>query len=62
MEFRAPLKTSTILRKVLSAVRKEIEPMKKDRFISPDLERAATLVRNGAVLKAAGLKFPELRA
>ena len=62
VEFRAPLKTSTILRKVLSAVRKEIKPMNKDRFISPDLERAATLVRNGTVLISAGLKFPELRA
>ena len=62
VEFRAPLKTSMILRKVLNAVRKEIKPMKKDRFISPDLERAATLVRNGTVLISAGLKFPELRA
>jgi histidine ammonia-lyase len=61
IEFRAPLKTSLPLRKVIAALRKSVKPIKEDRFISPDLEKAADLVRDGSVISAAAIAFPELK-
>ncbi len=60
IEFRAPLKTSAPLRKVVAALRKHVKPIKEDRFISPDLEKGADQVRDGSVIAAAGIAFPEL--
>ncbi|MFC3087260.1 histidine ammonia-lyase [Tabrizicola soli] len=55
IEFRAPLKTSARLQTVLTALRAEVPPVQQDRFLAPDLERAAELVRNGALIRAAGI-------
>ena len=60
IEFRAPLKTSAPLRKVVAALRKHVKPIKEDRFLSPDLEKGADQVRDGGVIAAAGIAFPEL--
>jgi histidine ammonia-lyase len=58
VDFRAPLKTSAPLRKVIAALRKQVKPMAKDRLISPDLETAAKLVRTGSVIAATAISFP----
>ena len=55
VEFRSPLKTSTALQNVMSALRQETPSLKEDRFIATDLERAATFIRDGALTKCDGL-------
>ena len=56
VEFRAPLATSPVLARVIARLRKDVETMGEDRYLSPDLERAAALIRSGAIIEAAGLK------
>jgi len=61
--FRAPLKTGAPLLRVLSHLRAEIPALAEDRFLSPDLEAAAVLVRSGALADAAGPDLlPKLEA
>ena len=61
LEFRKPLSTSTPLLSVLAAVRAEVPPLQEDRFLAPDLEKAAILIRNGKLIKAAGEAiFPKI--
>jgi histidine ammonia-lyase len=55
IEFRAPLKTSGRLQAVLAALRTEVAAVAQDRFLAPDLEKAATLIRNGALIRAAAI-------
>jgi histidine ammonia-lyase len=57
VEFRAPLKTGAPLIRVIDRLRAEIPALADDRFLSPELEAAAALVRSGALAEAAG---PEL--
>ncbi len=52
--FRAPLKTGGPLLRVIERLRADIPALGDDRFISPDLEAAARLVRSGALVEAAG--------
>ncbi|MGR3290736.1 MAG: histidine ammonia-lyase [Paracoccaceae bacterium] len=54
IEFRAPLKTSMNLQKVVSRLRADIAPLANDRYLAPDLEAAAELVASGALIQAAG--------
>ena len=56
IEFRAPLQTSARLQAVLGALRAEVPPVKEDRFLAPDLEKAAELVRMGELVRAAGIE------
>ncbi len=60
IEFRAPLKTSLPLTKVLERLRRVVPPLAEDRYMAPDLERAAKLVHEGALAEAADLPMPEL--
>ena len=60
VEFRAPLSTSAPLSKVLKRLRKSVESIGDDRFLSPDLEKSALLIASNEILKASGLSFPEL--
>jgi histidine ammonia-lyase len=61
VEFRAPLKTSDRLARVLGRVREEVASMGDDRILAPDLERASVLVRDGAVIRTAGTQdLPQL--
>jgi histidine ammonia-lyase len=55
IEFRAPLKTSPRLQRVLARIRAEVPPLGQDRLIAPDMERAAAMVRDGALVREAGL-------
>jgi histidine ammonia-lyase len=65
LEFRKaslkPLSTSSSLNRVLEEVRENVEFLEEDRFMAPDLENAAILIRNGKLIKAAGeANFPNL--
>jgi histidine ammonia-lyase len=61
IEFRSPLATSAALAAALARLREAVPALGEDRFIAPDLEVAAQLVREGALLEASGAAFPELR-
>ena len=54
IEYRAPLATSEPLRRVVARLREEVPALAEDRFLAPDLERAATLVRGHALVDASG--------
>ncbi len=58
--FRAPLVTSAPLRAVLARLRAEVPALAEDRAMTPDLEAAAELVREGALVEAVGETLPEL--
>jgi histidine ammonia-lyase len=51
IEFRQPLETSAPLQNVIARIRQAIEPMREDRYMAHDMEAAARLVRDRAVLE-----------
>ena len=53
IEVRAPLKTSAPLRRVIARLRQEVAPLDRDRYLAPDIARAAEMVRGGALVEAA---------
>lgn len=53
--FRAPLETSPALQAAVAALRAMSPALKEDRYLAPDIEAAAALVRSGALTAAAGL-------
>ena len=55
--FRAPLVTSTSLQSALKTLEKAAARLEGDRYLAPDIEAAAALVRSGALVEAAGLEF-----
>jgi histidine ammonia-lyase len=61
VELRGPLKTSAALARVIAATRAEVDALREDRFMAPDLAAAARLIRARAVVEAAGpTLFPTL--
>jgi histidine ammonia-lyase len=61
IELRAPLQTSKPLADVIAALRGEVASLQNDRYMAPDLDAAATMVKSGAILAAAGNQlFPQL--
>ena len=62
IEFRAPLKTSAPLAAALGRLREAVPSVVEDRYLAPDLERAAALVKSGALNEATGVDMPELSA
>jgi histidine ammonia-lyase len=62
IDFRAPLATSAALQNVVARVRQEVETMGEDRYLAPDLERAAVMITSGDIVTAAGIAMPELSA
>ncbi len=60
IEFRAPLATSAPLAAAVARLREVVPALGEDRFMAPDLEAAAGLVRDGALLAASGAGFPGL--
>jgi histidine ammonia-lyase len=60
VEFRAPLKTSAPLQAALAALRAEIAPLGDDRYLAPDLARAAAMVAAGTLSQATGAILPSL--
>ena len=55
IEARAPLVTSPRLQDVLDRLRASVPTLAEDRYLAPDIETAAAMVRSGAVAAAAGL-------
>jgi histidine ammonia-lyase len=49
IEFLRPLQSSTALEQAHALLRQQIPAMAQDRFLAPDIEHAATLVRNGSL-------------
>ncbi len=62
VHFRAPLKTSQALQKVIARLRKDVAVLNQDRYLAPDLEMASVLVRTGEIQKSVGVALPELGA
>ena len=60
VEFRAPLKTSTPLTRVVLRLRDDVLTLGEDRYLAPDLERAAYLIGSGDIIRASQTKFPNL--
>jgi histidine ammonia-lyase len=60
IEHRAPLKTSIPLQRVMAALRTAIPPLTDDRFMAPDLAKAANLVTDGTLTTAAEQQLPAL--
>jgi histidine ammonia-lyase len=48
IEARAPLMTSPTLVRVLEMLRRHVPTLEEDRYLAPDIETAARLVRDGA--------------
>ena len=58
-DFHAPLRSSQAMEQVRSLVRARVPHLDEDRFMAPDMQTAAELVRSGGVVAAAGLALPE---
>jgi len=61
IEFRAPLKTSTPLTNVIARLRLVVLTLDEDRYLAPDLERAAMLVSSGEIVNATNIELPGLK-
>jgi histidine ammonia-lyase len=61
-DFHRPLASSAALEAVRALLRAEVPTLAEDRFMHPDMEAAIALVREDAVVKAAGLVLPGLAA
>jgi len=55
IEFRAPLTTSPALRDILRRVRAAVPAVVEDRLLAPDIEAAAALVADGALIDRVAL-------
>jgi histidine ammonia-lyase len=60
IEFRAPLKTSAPLQRALAAFRAAVPALEDDRYLAPDLARAAEIVAAGALSDASATALPDL--
>ena len=57
IEARAPLTTSPRLAAALKRLRANIPALAEDRYLAPDLDAAATLIRSDALAQAASLEL-----
>ncbi|MDU8925849.1 histidine ammonia-lyase [Alisedimentitalea sp. MJ-SS2] len=57
IEARAPLTTSSPLKAALDRLRADVSPLEQDRFLAPDLEKAAHLIVSGALAEAANVEL-----
>jgi histidine ammonia-lyase len=55
LEYRKPLLPSPRVQAVVERIRREVPPLEDDRPISDEIERVATLVADGELLRAAGI-------
>lgn len=58
--FRAPLQTSVPLTAVVARLRADVATLGDDRYLAPDIEAAARLIAEGALVVACGLDLPTL--
>ena len=64
VEFRAPIETSTQLRRVMSCIRAEVPPLGDDRYLADDIATVRQLVFDGRIIEALAddSLLPELSA
>lgn len=55
IEFRAPLKTSKTLLKIIATLRSSVPTLEEDRFIACDIDAAAKLVSEGGIIETANI-------
>ena len=55
VEFRAPLKTSPLLKKAMAVLRKQVPTLKDDRYMADDIAAASSLVADGDLLPSLGI-------
>jgi histidine ammonia-lyase len=55
IEERAPLETSGALQAVIATIRAQVPRLAEDRYMAPDMEIAASMVRGDLLAEAAGL-------
>ena len=55
IEFRAPLMTSKPLQSVIERFRATVPALTQDRYLAPDLEKAAGFIASGEIAKATGV-------
>ena len=55
IEFRAPLQTSAPLRVAMATLRAQVPAIVQDRYMAPDIEAAAALVKTGALAASVAL-------
>ena len=60
IEFRAPLKTSVYLSDCISCLRQVVPTLNSDRYLAPDIEKAAKLIVSGALLDRTPSSISEL--
>jgi histidine ammonia-lyase len=60
-DFHAPLTSSALLERVRGRVRAEVPPLDHDRYLAPDIAKAAALVRAGALAEIAAGVLPTIR-
>lgn len=60
IEFRAPLRTSAPLQSVVAHLREKVASLVEDRYLAPDLQAAAGIIREGGILVAADVDYPGL--
>ncbi|NKB51133.1 MAG: histidine ammonia-lyase [Rhizobiaceae bacterium] len=58
VEFRTPLATSDALARVVKRLREEVKTLSEDRYLAPDLEKAASLVASGDVARVTQVDMP----
>jgi histidine ammonia-lyase len=51
IEFLRPLRSSAVLEQAHALLRRHCPPMPTDRYLAPDIERAAALVRDGSLAR-----------
>jgi histidine ammonia-lyase len=56
IEARAPLVTSAPLRDVIATIRAGIPRLDSDRYMAPDIDAAARLVRSDVLARTAGVE------
>src|SRR5690606_11501690 len=57
-DFHAPLRTSAPLEAARALLRQHVPTLQDDRYLAPDIEQAAKLVRSGAIAAAVGMELP----
>jgi histidine ammonia-lyase len=60
IEFRAPLKTSAALARVIARLRQDVLTLGEDRYLAPDLACASALIASGDVARVSAIPLPPL--
>jgi histidine ammonia-lyase len=59
-DFHAPLTSSEAIERVRRFIRSQVPHLDNDRYLAPDIAKAADLVRSGGIVAAAGAPLPRL--